>query len=137
MMNIYNGAVTTDAGGNATVTLPDWFEALNQDFRYQLTVIGTFAQAIVAEEIRSNRFTVKTSAGNVKVCWQVTGVRHDAYANKNRIAVEERKPEKERGSYLYPDAFNQPPGKGVRFAQAGRASEKPNATGDEAKQRSQ
>jgi hypothetical protein len=41
MMNTYNGNVITDPTGNATVTLPDWFEALNRDFRYQLTVIGT------------------------------------------------------------------------------------------------
>ena len=38
-----------DANGNATVMLPDYFEALNGDFRYQLTVIGTLAQAAVAK----------------------------------------------------------------------------------------
>jgi hypothetical protein len=118
MMNIYNGTVTTDSNGNATVTLPEWFEALNQDFRYQLTVIGTFAQAIVSREIKDNRFFVKTSKANVKVCWQVTGVRHDAYANKHRIAVEEQKPQQEKGSYLYPDAFNKPQDKGIRSAAA-------------------
>jgi len=115
MMNIYNGTVTTDANGEAIVTLPDWFEALNQDFRYQLTVIGTFAQAIVAEEIKGNRFLVKTNAPNVKVSWQVTGIRHDAYANKHRIPVEEQKPEDERGLLLHPDAFNQPENRGVQF----------------------
>jgi len=26
-------------------SLPDWFEAENTDFRYQLTVVGQFAQA--------------------------------------------------------------------------------------------
>ena len=50
MMNIYNGNVITDANGEAVVALPEWFEALNRDFRYQLTVIGQFAQAIVAEK---------------------------------------------------------------------------------------
>jgi hypothetical protein len=34
MMNIYNGIVTTDANGNATVALPDYFMALNQDYRW-------------------------------------------------------------------------------------------------------
>jgi hypothetical protein len=33
---------------HATVQLPEWFSVLNKDFRYQLTVIGQFAQAIVA-----------------------------------------------------------------------------------------
>ncbi|MBV8899851.1 MAG: hypothetical protein JOY92_07040, partial [Verrucomicrobia bacterium] len=37
MMNIYNGTVTLDQNGEATVRLPDYFEALNRDFRYQLT----------------------------------------------------------------------------------------------------
>ncbi len=39
MMNVYNGNIRTDANGEATVMLP-LFEALNRDFRYQLTVIG-------------------------------------------------------------------------------------------------
>ena len=108
MMNIYNGTVTTNAKAEAAVSLPDWFEALNQDFRYQLTVIGTFAQAIVAEEIKGNRFIVKTSAPNVKVSWQVTGIRHDAYANKHRIAVEEQKLEKERGCSFIPTHSTSP-----------------------------
>ncbi|HEU4389400.1 MAG TPA: hypothetical protein VFV34_16470, partial [Blastocatellia bacterium] len=108
MMNIYNGNVTTDANGDAVVNLPDYFDALNKDFRYQLTVIGTFAQAIVAEEVTGNRFAIKTNAPNVRVSWQVTGIRHDAFANKNRIPVEEDKPEVERGYYLHPDAFDQP-----------------------------
>jgi hypothetical protein len=123
MMNIYNGTVTTDQNGDATVTLPDWFEALNQDFRYQLTVIGTFAQAIVSEKVKGNHFTVKTNAANVEVSWQVTGIRHDAYANKHRISVEEQKPEDERGLYLHPDAFNKPEAKGVHFTKM--ASSKP------------
>ena len=42
MMNIYNGNVTTNARGLATVVLPDYFEGLNGEFRYQLTVIGQF-----------------------------------------------------------------------------------------------
>jgi hypothetical protein len=137
MMNIYNGTTTTDAKGNATVTLPDWFEALNQDFRYQLTVIGTFAQAMVADEIKGNRFIVKTNAPNVKVSWQVTGVRHDAYANKHRIAVEERKPEGERGLFLHPDAFNQPESKGIEAATGPHQTERMKAAGEHAGQGSQ
>jgi len=116
MMNIYNGNITTDASGQAVVELPSYFEALNRDFRYQLSVIGTFAQAIVAEEISNNRFTIKTSAPGVKVSWQVTGVRQDAYANKHRIPVEELKNENERGHYLYPELFNQPEEKSIEWA---------------------
>ena len=74
------------------VALPDYFEALNRDFRHQLTVIGQFAHAIVAEEIRGNRFTIRTNRARVKVSWQITGVRHDAYANAHLIPVEEEAP---------------------------------------------
>jgi hypothetical protein len=116
MKNIYDGNVTTDESGDAVVTLPDYFEALNRDFRYQLTVVGTFAQAIVAEKIRGNRFCIKTNAPNVEVSWQVTGIRQDVYANRNRINVEEGKPERERGYYLHPEAFNQPEERSVEWA---------------------
>jgi hypothetical protein len=116
MMNIYNGNATTDANGDAVVTLPAYFDVLNKDFRYQLTVIGTFAQAIVAEEVTANRFAIKTSAPNVRVSWQVTGIRHDAFANRNRIQVEEDKTDAERGYYLHPDAFGQPEEKSINWA---------------------
>jgi hypothetical protein len=116
MMNIYNGNITTDENGDAEVGLPDWFEALNKDFRYQLTVVGTFAQAIVADEVSNNRFQIKTSAPGVKVSWQVTGIRRDAFANRYRIKVEEEKPERERGYFLHPEAFDQPEERSVEWA---------------------
>jgi hypothetical protein len=116
MMNIYNGNVTTDAQGYAIVTMPDWFEALNRDFRYQLTVIGTFAQAIVATEMANGSFSIKTDKPNVKVSWQVTGVRQDAWANAHRIPVEQAKPEKERGSYLHPELYGAPEEKSIAWA---------------------
>jgi hypothetical protein len=137
MMNIYNGTVTTDTSGEAVVTLPDWFEALNQDFRYQLTVIGTFAQAIVAEKVKGNRFTVKTNAPNVEVSWQVTGIRHDAYANMHRIPVEEQKAEDERGLFLHPDAFNQPESKGIQFVKMEPQIERMKAARERANQQSE
>jgi len=108
MMNIYNGNVTTDGTGLATVTLPDWFESLNRDFRYQLTVIGQFAQAIVASKVANNQFRIQTDKPNVEVSWQVTGIRQDAFANANRIPVEVEKAPADRGRYLYPEAIGQP-----------------------------
>src|SRR5580700_3528601 len=60
MMNVYNGNIRTDKRGLATVVLPEYFEALNRDFRYQLTVMGQFAQAIVARKIAHNRFVIRT-----------------------------------------------------------------------------
>jgi hypothetical protein len=116
MMNVYNGNITTDRHGLATVSLPDYFEALNGDFRYQLTVIGQFAQAIVAKKIDTNRFVIRTNKPNVEVSWQVTGIRHDAYANRYRIPVEEDKAAGEQGYYLHPEVFGQPASKSVSAA---------------------
>lgn len=115
MMNIYNGNIITDASGKASVKLPAYFEALNMEFRYQLTVIGSFSQAIVAEEIHDNVFEVATDKPNVKVSWQVTGVRKDAFAKSNRIPNEELKKAEERGRYLHPRAFGKPETMGVWF----------------------
>ncbi len=119
MMDIYNGNVTTDANGEAVVELPEWFEALNRDFRYQLTVIGggdVWAQARVAREVAGNRFTIQTSAPRTKVSWQVTGIRHDAYAEAHRIPVEEEKPAAEQGFYLHPGLFGAPEEQGIQSA---------------------
>jgi len=105
MMNIYNGNVTTDADGNAAVDLPNYFESLNSDFRYQLTVMGTFAQAIISEKIKDNRFSIKTDKPFVEVSWQVTGIRKDAFAVNMRKSVEEYKSDDERGLYRNPELF--------------------------------
>ena len=104
MMNIYNGNIVTDGNGLAVVDLPDYFESLNSDFRYQLTVIGNFAQAIVADEINGNQFTIRTDKPSVKVSWQVTGIRKDVFAKSNPVQVERDKPANEVGLYLHPEA---------------------------------
>ena len=116
MKNIYDGTVTTNSEGVAIVTMPDWFEALNQDFRYQLTAMGQFAQAIVATKMANRQFTIKTDKPNVEVSWQVTGVRHDAWAEAHRIPVEQMKEGKERGLYLHPELFGAPAEKSIAAA---------------------
>ena len=49
----------------------------------------------------------------MKVSWQITGIRQDAYANANRTPVEEDKVPAERGYYLHPGAHGQPEEKGL------------------------
>ena len=116
MMNIYNGNVITDASGNAVINLPNWFEALNKDFRYQLTIVGEeFAQTRVSQKISDNQFRIKTDKPNIEVSWQVTGIRKDAYAEQHRIKVEELKPERERGKYLHPELYGQPKEMGIYY----------------------
>ena len=106
MMNIYNGVVTLDAQGTAVVTLPDWFEALNRDFRYQLTAIGAPGPNLyIAREVENNQFAIAGGQAGQKVSWQVTGVRHDVWADAHRIPVEQVKPAGEQGRYMAPELF--------------------------------
>jgi hypothetical protein len=102
MMNVYNGNITTNAQGEAVVEMPDWFEALNKDFRYQLTVIGEFAQAIVGKKLANNQFSIKTDKPGIEVSWQITGIRKDQFAEENRIPIEEDKKGEEIGTLLHP-----------------------------------
>ena len=106
MKNIYDGNVTTDASGYAMVTLPDWFEALNRDFRYQLTTVGQQAQAWIGSEVANHTFGIRTDRPNVKVSWQVTGIRQDAWANAHRIPLEVDKNAADQGHYLHPELFS-------------------------------
>jgi trimeric autotransporter adhesin len=96
--------------------LPDWFEALNTDFRYQLTVIGQFAQAIVSSEIQNHEFAIRSSVPNVKVSWQVTGVRQDAYAKAHPMVVEQEKEPRVKGYYISPELYGAPPNKQEQWA---------------------
>lgn len=106
MMNIYNGVLKLNAKGEAWVVMPDWFQALNQEFRYQLTAIGRPGPNLyISREIKGNRFKISGGVAGMKVSWQVTGIRHDAFADANRIPVEEAKPENQRGTYLHPELF--------------------------------
>ncbi len=117
MMNIYNGNATLDAQGEAAVTLPDWFEALNRDLRYQLTAIGAPGPNLyIAQEVTNNQFRIAGGAPGMRVSWMVTGIRQDVYANAHRIPVEELKPGAERGFYRNPELFDQPEEKGIDWA---------------------
>jgi hypothetical protein len=108
MKNIYDGIAELDAKGQAVVKLPAWFEALNKNFRYQLTPLGDSSPDLhIAKEIEGNRFVIGGGKPRMRVCWQVTGIRQDAFANANRLPVEENKPAKERGLFLHPEPFKQ------------------------------
>ncbi|MDO8603477.1 MAG: hypothetical protein Q7O04_06500, partial [Candidatus Omnitrophota bacterium] len=110
MKNIYDGVVVLDDNGEAIVTLPDYFEVLNRDFRYQLTSIGKPAQLFIKEEIKDNRFVIAGGEQGMRVSWQVTGTRKDAYAVKHPIIIEEEKGGKDlpkKGEYLAPDCFGE------------------------------
>ena len=110
MKNVYDGLVILDNQGEAWVTLPNWFQALNSDFRYQLTSIGVPGPGLyVAEEMANNKFKIAGGKPGSKVSWQLTGIRQDAYAKAHRIAVEVEKPPEARGKYQHPELYEKQP----------------------------
>jgi hypothetical protein len=116
MKNLYDGVTMLDANGEAWIELPSYFEALNRDFRYQLTAIGAPGPNLyIAEEISSNRFRIAGGKPGAKVSWQVTGIRHDAWANAHRTPVEIEKTGAERGRYLHPHVFGLGPEQSVSY----------------------
>jgi hypothetical protein len=107
MKNIYDGIATLNRKGEAVVTLPSWFSALNKDFRYQLTPVGAAAPSLhVAARIRANQFRIAGGRPKMEVSWQVTGIRQDRWANAHRLPLEEGKG-KDRGRYLHPDLYEE------------------------------
>lgn len=117
-LDIYSGNATTNEKGFAIVTMPRWFQALNRSFRYQLTVVGRAhwdAKAAVWNEIRNDRFTIRTDEPQVKVSWLVTGIRHDRFANANRIKVVISKTKADQGKYLHPEVYGKPKSDGIDY----------------------
>jgi hypothetical protein len=107
MKNVYDGVVVLDSYGEAWVELPEWFQALNRDFRYQLTCVGGHAPVYIADEVASNRFRIAGGFPGLKVSWQITGVRHDRWAEANRFEVEGEKPREQWGRYLHPELWEE------------------------------
>jgi hypothetical protein len=114
MKNVYDGVATLDANGEASVTLPHYFEALNRDFRYQLTAVGGPAPSLhVASKINNGVFRIAGGTPGLEISWQITGSRKDQTALHNPIVVEQDKKDDERGLYLDPAAFGLPAEKGI------------------------
>ncbi len=120
MKNLYDGVVTLDRNGEAVVELPEWFEDLNQDFRYQLTCIGEYAPVYVAQKIERSRlrnsFKIAGGISGMEVSWQVTGIRKDAWAQAHSMAVEEEKSDNQRGYYLHPEVYGQSEERSIEWA---------------------
>lgn len=106
MLNVYSGTALLDATGSAFVTLPDYFQALNTDFRYQLTAVGApMPNLYIASEVSGNQFAISGGQPGAKVSWQVSGVRQDVSAKAHPIIVEEMKAPQHRGKFLDPAAY--------------------------------
>jgi len=124
MLSVYSGNVMTDTTGRAVVRLPDYVDALNTDFRYQLTVLGGFAQ-----KVHDGRFVIRTSEPGIEVSWQVTGVRADAYAQRHPFIAERAKKGAMLGRLLRPDLHGRSAADDVTAVRReGRSSRAPRTT---------
>ncbi len=90
--NVYNGIATLDSKGEAVIKLPDYFDALNTDVRYQFFA---FDQAMpdlyIKEEEKNNQFTIGGGVAGGRISWQITGIRHDPYILEYPVIVEVQK----------------------------------------------
>jgi len=109
VLNQYSGNAILDDKGEARVEFPAWFGAINEDFRYQLTAVGVPGPNLfIAEEIKDSSFTIAGGKPGMKVSWQVTARRNDAYMRAHPYVVERDKPEGERGYYARPELYGAP-----------------------------
>jgi hypothetical protein len=84
--NVYDGIVTLDKKGEATIVLPHYFIALNKEYRYLATPLhGAMPELhLKAPVTRSFMqgdalpfFVIGGGEPGGVVSWQVTGIRHD------------------------------------------------------------
>ncbi len=117
--NIYDGIVKLDARGKATIKLPGYFLALNKDFRYLATPIGSpMPDLYLSKGVRKYFFgligaPILSISGGVpggKVSWQVTGIRHDPFILAYPIIPEVEKGAGqfiEKGKYVCPECYSE------------------------------
>jgi hypothetical protein len=90
--NVYNGIATLDADGEVTITLPEYWDALNNEPRYQFFPLKeAMPDLYIKTEEHDNQFTIAGGTPGGTISWQITGVRHDPYIRANPIIPEVEK----------------------------------------------
>ena len=101
MLNIYRGNANI-VNGECVIEMPDWFSPLNgeirNDYSYQLTSIGQQNDLWVKTEMK-NGIVVFAGEKDGKFSYIITAVRHDDYAENNRILVELEKDVEKKQQY--------------------------------------
>jgi len=120
-MNAYSGVAVTNTKGEAWVDLPEYFEAINKNFRYTLTVVDDsdsdiFVQAKIARKVQNNRFKIRTNAPNVEVSWEVKAVRNDPWVKAHPPKDIVAKGGAEVGKYEHPELYGMPEQDGIESA---------------------
>ncbi len=109
VLNMYRGTVILNANGEAIITLPEYFDAINIEPSYELTAIGKPAPNIyIKEEINNNKFTVAGGNAGQKISWTVYSKRNDLFIQKNpeSIVIQPEKRTNQKGKYLHPEFYN-------------------------------
>lgn len=120
VLNMYRGNIVLNTNGEATIQLPDYFMSININFSYNLTPVGKPAPGLfIKNEINSDGiFTISGGNPNQKISWVVYAERNDLYMQQEGTRdVEINKDERERGKYLMPNLYNQPPEKGIYYVE--------------------
>ena len=112
---MYRGTVAFDNKGEAIVTMPHYFDAVNINFSYQLTPIGGFAPIYIKEKMNNGRFVIAGGQAGMEVSWTVHAERNDPYLQQHpeSKAVEVTKEDWNKGKYLQPDLYGQPDSKKI------------------------
>jgi len=83
--------------------MPDWFTPLNgkdkNDYNYQLTSIGQQNDLWVKEEM-NNGIVVFAGEKDGKFSYIITAIRHDEWAENNRVVVELEKDAEKKQKYI-------------------------------------
>jgi hypothetical protein len=110
VLNMYRGTVPFDANGEAIVTMPDYFDAININFSYQLTPIGGYAPLYIKEKLVDGTFVIAGGLPGMEVSWTVVGQRNDPYMQQHPESgqVEVVKEDWNQGKYLQPDLYGKP-----------------------------
>lgn len=130
--NSYSGRAILDERGEALVTLPDYFAAVNRDPQYTLTAVGAPMPMLhIAQEIDTAALSdgAKIEPGDViptctfriaggapggGVSWRVEAVRNDRWVQQQGAPFEQDKKGRENGLYQHPELYGQPPEMGPR-----------------------
>jgi hypothetical protein len=92
----YRGNATLDRTGFATVQMPDWFDALNDDVSIVYSSWGDAQPARTSHRIPNGWVIV--GQPRARVSWMASGLRADAWAKAHPFTVEVEKEESHQGT---------------------------------------
>jgi hypothetical protein len=116
--NRYNGNVILNNAGAVAVQLPDYFHAINSNYRYNLTAIGGPAPNLhIAQKIQGNVFVIAGGQPGQEISWEVIATRTDNFVVQRGAPVELEKVGHERGRFIMPELYGLPKDAGIHYVE--------------------